>query len=261
MPINVTCPSCLKRFQVSEKFAGKSGPCPNCKKTIKIPEASEQVVIHAPEDAGPKDSSGKAILKPIKRKEVQVGTPVIVGAIVAAVAAFAIAFGLGLTGTQPATWMLVFGSVLLAPPLVFLGYWFLRDDELEGYSGQQLLLRCGLVSVLFAALWAIYGFVPGYVSGYSAMGEYSGLDMVIFFPIMVILGTLIAVVTLELEALQAAMHYLLYLIATFVLAWLAGTHLAAPLSGDPASTPTTPPPVVDQETPVEEKPVIPNLLQ
>ena len=41
MPIQVTCPSCLKRFQVSDKFAGKSGPCPNCKKSLRVPDKSE----------------------------------------------------------------------------------------------------------------------------------------------------------------------------------------------------------------------------
>ena len=35
MAIDVTCPSCHTRFQVSDKFAGKSGPCPKCKNTIR----------------------------------------------------------------------------------------------------------------------------------------------------------------------------------------------------------------------------------
>ena len=69
MPIQVTCPNCLKRFQVSDKFAGKQGPCPACKKTIRVPDASEAVTIHAPEDDGPKDSKGQSVLKPITRTD------------------------------------------------------------------------------------------------------------------------------------------------------------------------------------------------
>ena len=69
MAIDVTCPACHTRFQVSEKFAGKSGPCPKCKKTIKVPEKKDEVVIHAPEVSGPKDSTGVAVLKPIGRTE------------------------------------------------------------------------------------------------------------------------------------------------------------------------------------------------
>src|SRR5437588_12397103 len=85
MAIDVTCPSCYARFQVSDKFAGKSGPCPKCKKTIKVPEKKDEVVIHAPEVTGPKDSTGVAVLKPISRKEVRLTTTqiiAIVGSIV-----------------------------------------------------------------------------------------------------------------------------------------------------------------------------------
>ena len=69
MPIQVTCPGCLSRFSVSDKFAGKKGPCPKCKKEISIPTKAEEVVIHAPEPTGPKDSQGKVILKPIRRTD------------------------------------------------------------------------------------------------------------------------------------------------------------------------------------------------
>src|SRR6478752_8449019 len=78
MAIDVTCPACHTRFQVSEKFAGKSGPCPKCKKTIKVPEKKDEVVIHAPEVSGPTDSQGRAVLKPISRTEVRLQVPQIV---------------------------------------------------------------------------------------------------------------------------------------------------------------------------------------
>src|SRR5688500_15735095 len=69
MPIDVTCPGCKTRFPVSEKFAGKQGPCPKCKTVIKIPEPKDQVIIHSPELEGPKDPTGQLVLKPIARKE------------------------------------------------------------------------------------------------------------------------------------------------------------------------------------------------
>ena len=73
MPIQVTCPGCLSRFTVSDKYAGKKGPCPKCKKEIMVPDKAQEVVIHAPEVSGPKDSKGVAVLKPIKRGEFRVG--------------------------------------------------------------------------------------------------------------------------------------------------------------------------------------------
>ena len=70
MPIQVTCPGCHTRFSVGDQHAGKSGACPKCKGSIQIPEAGEEVVIHAPElEAGAVDSKGRSVLKPIKRKE------------------------------------------------------------------------------------------------------------------------------------------------------------------------------------------------
>lgn len=267
MAIQVTCPSCLKRFSVSDKFAGRTGPCPSCEKPINIPELTDEVVIHAPEDSGPKDSAGVAVLKPIRRKEVSLSLPVILGAAFGAFALIAVAFGMGLSGEQPATPVLVIGSLLLAPPLVLVGYWFLHNDELEGFRGRGLLIRCGICSLAFAFIWGIYGHVPGYVSGYSSMSETSGLDLIIFVPLMIILGTIVSVAALELEVVQGFMHYVLYLSVTLLLAWLAGAKLASPLGsgpGDPAATPpaTAPANPGDTQTPEEPgEPNIPNMLQ
>ncbi len=262
MPINVTCPGCLKRFTVSDKFAGKSGPCPSCQKTIKIPEKTDEVVIHAPDDAGPKDKAGRAILKPLRRKDVKLSLPAMIGAGLAAVVVFAIAVGLGLSGQQPPTALLVVGALLVAPPLVFVGYWFLRDDELEGYSGKQLLIRCGICAVAFAAIWALYAIVPKYVSDHASMAEYSGLEMAIFFVLMVALGTAVAVLSLELEVVQGVLQYVLYFGVTFLLAWLSGAHLAAPLSGKGSGSSIVPPPAAASPAESEaEKPDIPKLLQ
>src|SRR5436305_682246 len=133
MAIDVTCPSCLTRFQVSDKFAGKSGPCPKCKKTIKVPERKAEVVIHAPEVSGPKDSAGVAVLKPLTRIETRLSTTqiiVIVGSVVAVVVIAAVLRSQPMHVRQLASML---GAVLLGPPLAFAGYTFLRDDELEPY--------------------------------------------------------------------------------------------------------------------------------
>ena len=74
MPIRVTCTKCHTRFNVSDKFAGKSGPCPKCKSTIQIPNKEDEVIIEAPKPKGPVDTSGKSILKPIRRKETKLSS-------------------------------------------------------------------------------------------------------------------------------------------------------------------------------------------
>lgn len=276
MAIPVTCPSCFKRFSVSDQFAGKSGPCPNCKKTIKIPDKTEQVVIHAPADTGPKDSKGRSVLKPIRRREVSLSLPVILAASLGAIVVLGVAVGLGLSGGAP-TPLLAASSLVLAFPLSMLGYWFLHDDELEGFSGKSLLLRCGLAMLAFAATWAIYWLVPMYLFDYDSTAEIGGLQMAIFIAVMIALGTAASLLIFELEFLQGLLHYMLYFVVTFILAWLAGVPLGQPLSGVGAPRAPTPPPAVGpRDTPgsepvneptkppaesEDERAKIPNLLQ
>lgn len=235
MPIPVTCPSCLTRFSVSDKFAGKSGPCPKCKTNIKIPELSEQVVIHAPVDAAPKDSKGRSIFKPIRREEVKLSLPVILSVAIGSTVVLGLALGLRLSGNPPPVVLLTFAAPLLACPIVYAGYWFLRDDELQGYSGRELLLRCGVCAAIFAAGWGLYSFIPAYVSGHSSVAETTALEMVVMLAVMIGIGTVAAVLSLELEITQGLLLYMLYFLITFVLAWTSGAPLSEFLPGQSPS--------------------------
>lgn len=269
MAIPVTCPSCLKRFNVSDKFAGKSGPCPNCKKTIRIPEKTEEVVIHAPDDAAPKDSKGRSILKPIRRTEVNLSMPVILATSLSTVVVFGLALGIGLSGGAP-TALFAIGALLLAAPLVFVGYWFLHDDELGSYRGRDLLVRCGVCSIVFASLWGLYAYLPSYLTGDA---EIDGLQVAMLLPIMLALGTIASVLVFELEVLQGLLLYAFYLAITFLLAWLAGAPLmsprevkstvpAPPAVSQPASKPKAATPVKPPSPlPPEGTPAVPKLLQ
>ena len=92
MAITVLCPSCHARFAVHEKFAGKEGPCPKCKATIKVPAAADEVKVHAPEEyGGAKDAKGRAVLKPLERVEAKVQPVMVVGVAMAVVLAFVVA--------------------------------------------------------------------------------------------------------------------------------------------------------------------------
>jgi hypothetical protein len=272
MAIPVTCPSCLKRFSVSDKFAGKSGPCPSCKKTIRIPEKVDEVVIHAPDEAAPKDSKGRSILKPIRRTEVKLSMPVILTAALSSVVVFGIALGIGYSGGAP-TAVLAIGALLLAAPLVFVGYWFLHDDELGSFQGRELLIRCGVCSVAFAALWGMFAYLPGYLTGDA---ETSGLQVAMLLPIMLVGGTIASVLIFEVEVLQGLLHYAFYLAITFVLAWLANAPLMSPRDAGNAASP---PPAISQPaskpspatpdksqaptppSPSQSTPAVPKLLQ
>src|SRR5262245_50926663 len=140
MAIDVTCAACKTRFQVSEKFAGKSGPCPKCKATIKIPDKSQEVVIHAPEATGPKTATGQPVFKPIARTEVKLQTPQIVAIVGSILLVLILAFVLRMQfpGGKVPQLVTILGSILLGPALAFAGYTFLRDDELEPYRGKEV---------------------------------------------------------------------------------------------------------------------------
>lgn len=219
MAIDVTCPGCHTRFQVSEKFAGKKGPCPKCKAVIQVPSKSEQVVIHEPEAFGPKDASGRAVLKPIFREEVKLTTPVIVGIVMAIVAVLFAGLVLRISfpgGTVPPL-VTILGSILLAGPLAFAGYTFLRDDELEPYRGMDLAIRVAACAAVYALLWGLYWLVFAY------LGVYPSWQILCFVvPVMVAIGAFTAQVSLDLEFGAGALHYTMYLAATVLMRVLMG---------------------------------------
>jgi hypothetical protein len=223
-------------------------------------------VIHAPEQSGPKDSTGKSVLKPLRRKEVKLSMPVMLTAGISTFVVFGLALGIRLTGEAPPTPLLVIGAMLLAPPLVFVGYWFLRDDELDGYRGRELLIRCGICAIAFAGCWLLFAFVPVYLTGEKTLAEVPGSYMLFTIPVMVAIGTFVSVGALELEFVQGALHYLLYFAVTLILALTMGAKLSSSFNGgatDPRpavvtpsnpTTPTTPEAVKPTDKPTDKPP-------
>ncbi len=225
MAIDVTCPGCKTRFQVSEKFAGKQGPCPKCKGVIKIPELKDQVVIHSPELEGPKDAKGQLVLKPILRKETRLSIVQIVAIIGGIVVVLLVALFLGITYKNvpdkdfPPV-ILIVGSILLAPFLSFAGYTFLRDGELEPYRGFEIVLRLVPTAIVYPGMWGLFWFVFWYL-GYEGT-QLQLLHYGMAIPILVAIGAFAAHLSLDLEPAQAAFHCGMYLTATVILRLIVG---------------------------------------
>ncbi|MCA9177953.1 MAG: hypothetical protein KDB14_25995 [Planctomycetales bacterium] len=212
MPINVICPGCQKRFSVSEKFAGKKGPCPKCKTQIKIPEVSaEDVVVHAPESFGPKDSQGQSVLKPIARREFTVSRVQIIASVSAVIGVLIGA--LVLRGGEVSPVVLGLGAVLLGPPLAMAAYTFLRDDELEPYMGRSLWLRSLACGASFAAMWGVYAALKWLVLG----GDVELFQLVFLVPPLLFGGAVAAWAAFDLDLGNGAFAIAMYLGATIVL--------------------------------------------
>ena len=228
MPIAVTCPGCLSRFTVSDKYAGKKGPCPKCKKDLVIPDKSQEVVIHAPE-VGPKDSKGVSVLKPLKRAEFKLSKiEMAVGAVLAVVS-----LGLAIfarTGFAEPPWLRsAFGVLSLAFPLAWVGYSFFHDDELQEYSGKERSARVGICAAIFAVTWGLYWFLAYYM-GNKTLADVDAVQFAIFLAVMFVVGSLGSLVAMDLDFGQALLHYSMYFATTFLLAMVAGIPMSEPMS-------------------------------
>lgn len=220
MPIRVTCPGCHKRFHVSEKFAGKSGPCPNCKAVIRVPTEDEEVKVETPTEfvRGGRAVTGELLTKPIARKEAKI-TPVMAVAVGGAVlVVFLATWALGKAGFFENSLLISGAGLLLAsPPLVVAGYSFLRDPEdLEPLHGMGLYIRSGICSVVYVGLWAVFG----YVADYALTGEL--WNWLYVAPPFFVVGALAALACLDLDFGSGFFHYCFYLSVTVLLRWLAG---------------------------------------
>ncbi len=202
MSIRVTCAGCHTRFNVDDRFAGKEGPCPKCKKPITIPAKSEAVQVHAPDQFGPKTTSGEGALKPITRRHAKL-SPVQMVLIAATIVGFlVVAFLMRSSIKDPDSfnsWLLLLGAVLLAVPCVYGGYSFLRNAELGAFIGNDLIGRIAACSVTYGLSWLAIPLVS-YAIG-PELGRFIGVAL------MVVLGVFTAYLLLSLDFIMGTLHY------------------------------------------------------
>ena len=229
MPIAVVCPSCKAEFKVSEKFAGRQGPCPKCKAPITIPaapaaaaDAPPEVKIHAPEAPDAPAGKGKAktspgSLKPLVREETKV-RPVAIIAIVVLIAATVAGawFGSGLIKEMLV--VRVAALLLVSIPTAAAGYTFLRDDELEPYRGRALWLRSAICGLIYTALWCGFYFVPPDLHS-------STVNWFFLAPPFALVGAGAAFASYDLDFGSGFFHYCFYLLVTLGLGAAAGLQM------------------------------------
>lgn len=218
MPIHVICPGCKKRFSVSERFAGQKGPCPSCKTEITIPGKGEEVVIHAPEGAGPKDSKGQAVLKPILREETKFSMKLAAGIGAGVVVVLILALVTSQLGDTAKLAMAILGTIGLAPPLVWAAYEFLRSSELEPYRGKALWIRVLVCAAVYAVLWGVYQWIAFVLE----IEQFEVWQAMTIAAIAVVAGGFAAYASFDLDFTVGMLHYAFYLFVTVVLALMAG---------------------------------------
>ena len=221
MSIRVTCTKCHTRFNVSEKFAGKEGPCPKCKAKIRVPMPADEIRIEAPKTKGPTDTQGRAIVDPIMRKETVLSTVQIVLLVAGVIGFLVLAFGMRYAVSDWKTtlgWVVLgVGAFVMAVPLLFITYHIIRDNELQPFSGFELWKRIGICSVVFAASWIA---LPA--AAYVFNGQFDEGSWVLASLVMFAAGAVASMGSFEFDWLLGVVHYGLYFAVGIVARLLAG---------------------------------------
>jgi len=114
------------------------------------------------------------------------------------------------------------GALVLAFPLVFSGYTFLRDDELEPYRGMSLAIRVTICALVYALLWAAYAWLPAYAFN---LQHYQVFHLLLIAPPIFIAGATAAFASLDLDFGTGLLHYGMYVLVSGALAMFVGAQL------------------------------------
>jgi hypothetical protein len=101
------------------------------------------------------------------------------------------------------------GAVVLALPLVIGGYSFLRNQELEPYRGGELLVRAAICAAVYAALWGAMFAIKHFLIG--SEGSLETWNYAVLAGPALVIGSLTAFATLDLDFGSGFFHYVLYL--------------------------------------------------
>lgn len=226
MPIPVTCPNCKAQFNVSEKFAGKKGPCPKCKTPIVVPDpskavtpAGEEIKVHGGDDfAGTaKGAGGRPVLKPIEREELKL-SKVQIGSLAAGVVVSLVTAYFAGPYLRESLWIRGAALLVVSIPIVMASYAVLRNEELDAFRGRSLMLRSILCALVYSGLWAGFLFIPP-----DMVEEMYGWMFIA--PPFLLGGSAMAWGCFDLDFGTGAMLYCFYVVITMLLGWLAGLQM------------------------------------
>lgn len=217
MAIVVTCPGCRKSFSVRDEFGGRTGPCPKCKTMITIPKAGDQVKVHGGEAFGA--NAGQMVLKPIKRRKETITLKTVWTVGGGVLAALLLTWLVGLICPDSCRWIVALVElVLVAPPVVYGTYYFLRDSEsLKDLEGRDLWTRVGFCALGYVLLWVGFGIVSWYMT--ASFGGELWIWIIAAAPFAVV-GALVSSALLEMEFGDGFLHASFFVALTVVMRYL-----------------------------------------
>ena len=223
MAIDVICPGCFKRFQVSDQFAGRSGPCPGCKTVITIPALGDQVVIVEPEPQSVA-TGAQAKLDGIARRAgfFQRFEIITLCSLFAATAGIAILTRIlqndAVIGFTTTTAILFAGGLtLLSLASSFLGYGVFKDSEVEAFDRRNTIIR----SIITAAMYCLIASVFIAATLLVDHDEPRTIILSIVGVACFAVASFVPMVLYEMEMLQGALHVAVMICMTSLFCLLA----------------------------------------
>ncbi|MDR3233792.1 MAG: hypothetical protein LBT46_09055 [Planctomycetaceae bacterium] len=217
MSLNVVCPGCLKRFQVSDRFAGQKGPCPVCKTVIQIPKAP--VKIQGLQGVGYGGTKAdRPFLKPLERIVPDFDVQNASWYAVAAFCIFLAAFFVGCISMPQGvrSGIAFFGLILLAFPLSLFGFQVMRNKEqLFIYTGWDLYRRTGIAALGYVLLWLIFEYFLQYSNAF-------GVISVLYFAVFACFGMFMTALILDIPPGNALMHFFVFAVPVVLLRCTSG---------------------------------------
>jgi hypothetical protein len=208
----------MKRFQVSDKYAGMKGPCPSCKTIINIPKSS--VKIHGADEI---DSSGKNVaganasnpqsLKPIHRLDVGFDFKVAQKYLLMALGVFVLAFFVGIVIPRGLVLNIigVVGVCAIAFPISLFGYQLLRDrEELFMLTGADLYKTTGKCAAVYAAIWIVFEVFVWYMRA-----DY--IFVWVYFAAFAMFAILLCHAILDINFSNSVLHFLIFFFIVLLL--------------------------------------------
>ena len=210
MAIDVICTGCHKRFQVSEEFAGRKGPCPECKTVIEIPKLEDIVVVHERETT---KTGAPTKLNSIRRQ----GTTVSKLELIISLSAVALGLTIAIIGrftiseVSEAPGILIWGiaGCMFGIGTSLLGYIVLRNSELEIVNDRRTILKASGIGILYAILWRLQIIITD-----SALTMEDGIilpGVIVLALALTAIASFLPMVLLEFEFAQGLVHTSLFI--------------------------------------------------
>ncbi len=201
----------MRRFQVSEKFAGQKGPCPKCGHIIEIPK--EKVIIHAPDEiiVEGKKVKNPEFVRPIERESFSFTRRQIIVNIVGACCIVLFAYLFHFLGSGIVKWSAAtLGILVTAFALARTSYILVRNpDDLEIFLGRELFRKSAFTAIGYTIAWLVLEVFLFYFN--------PGLYVVLFLVPIVFLASFIPLIFFDTDYSDSCMLFIVFVLVIVLL--------------------------------------------